>query len=321
VRLLRDAGIRRIQPGIESLSDAVLKLMRKGVTGLQNVQLLKWCGELGVRAPWNLLGGFPGEAPSDYARMTEIVPLLAHLQPPQYVGTIRLDRFSPNFNEAERLGFTALEPFAAYRHVYRGLDAEAVRNLAYYFTYEYAEPRNPEQYLAPLRAAVNTWRESHAESALFSVDCADHLIVWDLRPVARQFLTVLSGLERRLLLACDAIAYGRQLAPALGCTAEELEAAADALAERGLLLRDGDRLLALTIPLGEYIPAQPVVERFQRMALAAGRRSRVGIVVPFGGRTYRSYRSYRSYKTHWPPLTPSRFTVDRDHVLIDVRKE
>ena len=35
VRLLYEAGVRRIQPGIESFSDEVLALMDKGVTGLQ----------------------------------------------------------------------------------------------------------------------------------------------------------------------------------------------------------------------------------------------------------------------------------------------
>ena len=57
---LRDAGIRRLQPGIESLSDHVLKLMNKGVRSLQNIQLLKWCKELGLEVHWNLLWGFPG---------------------------------------------------------------------------------------------------------------------------------------------------------------------------------------------------------------------------------------------------------------------
>ncbi len=61
VRLLRAAGVRDIQPGIESFSDTVLKLMRKGVTGLQNIQLLKWCKEFGVVPSWNFLWGFPGE--------------------------------------------------------------------------------------------------------------------------------------------------------------------------------------------------------------------------------------------------------------------
>jgi hypothetical protein len=31
--------------------------MRKGVTALQNIQLLKWCTELGVRPYWNVLWG------------------------------------------------------------------------------------------------------------------------------------------------------------------------------------------------------------------------------------------------------------------------
>src|SRR5262245_11499391 len=39
--LLRAAGINALQPGIESLSDIVLRIMRKGVTALQNIRLLK----------------------------------------------------------------------------------------------------------------------------------------------------------------------------------------------------------------------------------------------------------------------------------------
>jgi ribosomal peptide maturation radical SAM protein 1 len=82
LRALRDAGVRHIQPGIESFSDPVLKLMRKGTTGLQNIQLLKWCRELGIEVGWNLIWGLPGEPPEEYARLAELVPLLAHLPPP-----------------------------------------------------------------------------------------------------------------------------------------------------------------------------------------------------------------------------------------------
>jgi ribosomal peptide maturation radical SAM protein 1 len=65
VGLLAAAGVTTIQPGVESLSDHVLQLMRKGSTALQNVQLLKWCREHGVRPEWNLLYGFPGETAQD----------------------------------------------------------------------------------------------------------------------------------------------------------------------------------------------------------------------------------------------------------------
>ena len=41
--MMKQGGVNRIQPGIESISDIVLKLMKKGVSALQNIQLLKWC--------------------------------------------------------------------------------------------------------------------------------------------------------------------------------------------------------------------------------------------------------------------------------------
>ena len=82
VRLLRDAGVMTIQPGIESFSDRVLKQMKKGVSGLQNIQLLKWCKEIGVHPIWNFLMGFPGESPDDYFEMAELSARVCHLPQP-----------------------------------------------------------------------------------------------------------------------------------------------------------------------------------------------------------------------------------------------
>lgn len=79
---LRSAGIMRIQPGIESLSSAVLDLMRKGSSKLLNIRLLKWAGYYGIGVAWNLLTGFPGETDDDYRRQAELMPLLHHLEPP-----------------------------------------------------------------------------------------------------------------------------------------------------------------------------------------------------------------------------------------------
>ena len=42
-------------------------------TGLQNVQLLRWCREFGIEASWNILWGFPRESPADYAAMARLV--------------------------------------------------------------------------------------------------------------------------------------------------------------------------------------------------------------------------------------------------------
>src|SRR5262249_10898195 len=70
---LKAARVRYIQPGVESLNDHVLHLMRKGTTAARNVELLKWCAEYGVVPLWNLLYGFPGETQEDYNRTVEVI--------------------------------------------------------------------------------------------------------------------------------------------------------------------------------------------------------------------------------------------------------
>jgi ribosomal peptide maturation radical SAM protein 1 len=285
VRLLRAAGIRTIQPGIENLSDSVLRLMRKGVTALQNIQLLKWCAELGVRPAWNVLWGFPGEDPAEYARMAEVVPLLSHLPAPTGASDIRMDRFSPNFFDAERLGFADVRPLAPYRYLYPGLTEEALANIAYYFSFRYRVPQDVTAYVQPLVRAVRAWRKQQGTSALFAVDVGESLWIWDLRPAARQTLSVLEGMDRALYLSCDATAERRALAAAHGLAPEAVEQRLVPLVERGLMLRDGGRYLALAITLGDYSPPPDVTFRFRETALALGVRRGGAIVVPRRGRS------------------------------------
>ena len=260
VRALRDAGVTSIQPGIESFGDNVLALMRKGVTALQNVQLLKWCAELGVRPYWNVLWGFPGEPPEDYERMAAIVPLLTHLVPPIGFGGLRLDRFSPNFFDAAKLGFTNVRPLPAYHHVYP-LTAPAVANLAYHFGFDYAREQRVHDYIGPLLKELRVWKSLNGESTLFHADVDGRLAICDTRPAARAAVTVLDGLDRLLYLQCDAIADVRRLADAAHAGGFEATEASiverlEPLCAKGLMLRDGRRCLALAVKLGTYKPSR-----------------------------------------------------------------
>lgn len=210
LRLLKGAGVNEVQPGIESLSDSVLKIMRKGVKGLQNIQFLKWCTELGIQTNWNFIWGFPGEPLAEYARMAELVPLLTHLQPPQYATTIRVDRFSPNFTLHEQLGLKNLAPYPAYSYVY-ALPSAALTNLAYYFTFDYCSEQNVETYVAPLALAIEQWQECHRTSHLLSLELGEQLVIWDRRPVAESALIVLNGLQMLVYKLCDQIRKPREL--------------------------------------------------------------------------------------------------------------
>jgi ribosomal peptide maturation radical SAM protein 1 len=203
---LRAGGMRNIQPGIESFSKQVLSLMKKGCTGAQNVQLLRWGEELGIGVAWNLLAGFPGESPDDYRRQAELLPLLMHLSPPSTCTKIRLDRFSPLFVRAESLGLTRVRPSPAYYYAFP-LGRADLAKLAYFFDFDYADGRNPADYLGELGQAALRWQTQRAAGASaprLDADCGgDAIVITDTREVAVRETHRLEGLAAQIYLLCD----------------------------------------------------------------------------------------------------------------------
>ncbi|KZS71338.1 hypothetical protein A4G29_02880 [Mycobacterium kansasii] len=253
LRVLRDAGVICVQPGIESLSTHILRLMRKGVTMLQNIQTLKWCRELGIDVAWNVIWGFPGETARDYEQCAALVPLLTHLQPPGMRAPIRLDRFSPYFEQAQDFGITNVRPHLAYEHLY-DLPAPAIANLAYFFRFDYADGRQVHHYTAPLLEQLDAWAQNHSTSELLYVDNENHLSIRDLRPAARRPHHVFVGLHREVLLACDrvhGVTHLEALAEKHGGP-DTLPGVLADLIDAGLLLTEDGHYLALPLPEGSY---------------------------------------------------------------------
>jgi ribosomal peptide maturation radical SAM protein 1 len=132
---LKAARITIIQPGIESLNSHVLKCMDKGTTAHQNIALLRYARSLGVTLTWNLLAGFPGDMVEDYEEMADLLPHLAHLQPPDGLGLVRFDRFSPYFDDPQSYGISNIRPKPVYAELFpAGADLD---KLAYYFDGDY----------------------------------------------------------------------------------------------------------------------------------------------------------------------------------------
>jgi ribosomal peptide maturation radical SAM protein 1 len=158
IQLFRDVGLCTFQPGIESLSTPVLRLMRKGVTGLENIQLLKWCRQFGVGPSWNYLVGFPGEQPEHYRGQEQVILSVEHLCPPRYCGPIRFDRFSPYFTDPARLGISNLRPYPSYRFIYPTLNERDLFDIAYFFVGEFEGQTEVDSYTRAVRNAVIEWR-------------------------------------------------------------------------------------------------------------------------------------------------------------------
>lgn len=202
VRMLRESRITRIQPGIESLNSNVLRIMRKGVSATQNIQLLRWCAEYMVRPYWNLLVGFPGEDPADYERQAEIVPLLMHLTPPDFLLPVRLDRFSPMYVHPDEMGVRNIRAFRPYSYIYPFSD-EDIKSIAYFFEFDYDDNRDPRTYTSDLEHQLNIWTSEGNHGQLTSLVDRDALVICDTRAVAVQAEYRLVGLRRAVYEYCD----------------------------------------------------------------------------------------------------------------------
>ncbi|MEA2720399.1 MAG: hypothetical protein QOJ39_2263 [Candidatus Eremiobacteraeota bacterium] len=267
VKRFADAGVLAIQPGIESLSTPILTLMRKGVTALQNIRLLKWAREYKIDVRWNVLYGFPREPHDEYRKMIELIPSLSHLKPPGMF-PIEVQRFSPYFDQAEELGIRITGPDPRYKFLYP-VDDDTLRDMAFSFSHEFLDSSQSGLF-EDLRNAIVTWRKvhSHQRVTLTLERGADFIILRDRRPGCTQQDYTFTGAAAALYLACDAGATVQQLLPlhraASGnplASEDELLDFLERLTASRLLYREGGTYLALAVSTRPIVSYDGVIRR------------------------------------------------------------
>ncbi|HEY3953815.1 MAG TPA: RiPP maturation radical SAM C-methyltransferase [Streptosporangiaceae bacterium] len=264
VQTLVRAGVTWVQPGIESLHTEVLRLMDKGIKGWQNIQLLKWSGELGLRVSWSMLWGFPGEKNDWYEEVAGWLPALEHLQPPSGAVRLRYDRYSVYHEQARKMGLS-LFPIGAMSFIYPVWPADIDR-LAYFFSTEpatgplrYLEDTAAEVAKFPGIGAVTTaaraWREAYYDGSpsLWMADRDGELAITDTRGCTGRARHRLRGLDRAVYLACDRAPRPGKLAEivrrdfGLATTDDQIAPVVDRLVSDRLVLPIDGRLLGLAL--------------------------------------------------------------------------
>jgi ribosomal peptide maturation radical SAM protein 1 len=258
VRTLARGGLRVSVPGIESLNTRLLKLMRKGVTKLRNINLLRWCGYYDIVLLWHLLHGFPGETIEDYADQMTTFRLITHLPPPLDFYGIRLDRFSPNFDDEKLFPTKWRRPVVAYDYIYP--EYVNVEEIACFYDYELAAPALSEDQLRETVDFVGRWtRDWHSKRrpTLTYRRTGSEILIEDTRfsqDAARSY--TLCGPDADIYEAfSSAPRTPGQVSAALASECPELEIDEDSirftcedLCEAGLMVGESGRYLSLAIP-------------------------------------------------------------------------
>jgi ribosomal peptide maturation radical SAM protein 1 len=253
---MRAAGIVEVQPGIESFSTDVLKLMRKGTSRIRHVQFLRWSREYGINAAYNILCGFPNEHPEWYEDMAAFMPDIGHLQPPQTFGAIELHRFSPLFQNGEEFGVDARALRPEYQHNFPPGMVDPDK-IGYFF--EFSSALVPEATAAreAVAAVVTPWLaawEAHSLPVYEYSLGPDFVSIADTRP-GRDRTIRLSRIGADVVLLCDAVQSLDRLRDDLrplypNAVADgTLELVIDDLLESGVLMREAN--LYLTLPIGK----------------------------------------------------------------------
>jgi len=255
IRDLGNAGIKALQPGIESLSSRLLEIMGKGIRAIQNVNTLRWMRHYGVWGAWNILYGFPGERSEDYDEQLRVARLIHHLQPPLGMGPVRLERFTPYFDGGAP-GFDDKRPTASFTMIYPdGLDTAAA---AYLFDADVRDLVAP-RHLDPFRREVELWKEKWAgdgplpfltyrtaPGGLFvddgRADSERPRTFWCAEPLSEVYLACRDRPQSADSAARLLAGRGRPIGRS------ELAEALEALEEKGIMLREGELYLSLAVP-------------------------------------------------------------------------
>ncbi|MBM4123604.1 MAG: RiPP maturation radical SAM protein 1 [Nitrospira sp.] len=248
---LAQGGVKCMQPGIESLSQAQLREMDKGVSPMQNLQCLKWGLYYHIDISWNILLGFPGETDEDYRKQIDLIPSIVHLQPPESVGQFWLERFSPYFMRPNQYGVRITGPGVAYEYVY---DARTVdlKKIAYDFEYE-IDSRVDPSLVQEFTQLIHRWRQRHASSDrpfFYYAKAMSYVTVYDGRAEGMPSRERYDGPAAFVIEQCsDAPKSLEQLAAGLGGgEAGALRPVLDQLLQKRVLHAEKGKYFTLAIP-------------------------------------------------------------------------
>ncbi|MBO4267412.1 MAG: RiPP maturation radical SAM C-methyltransferase [Lachnospiraceae bacterium] len=246
MRVLKHNGFIYLQPGIESLSDDMLKHMNKGAKVIDQLACLKYAKKYGVRLFWNLMYALPGEKASWYDDMIELMRHIHHFQPSTGFTCMMLVRNSVFYEDHDTYGVHTI----LAREIDRAADPDEEFSLrtANYLGSPDIE-RHEECYAGLSRAREEWIADSALKKSLIQTESDDCTIIRDTRYEFKKVFR-LEGAMREMYALTQEIASEKKVFEVLGMTYshEEIESACDFLCRNWLMYRKDGRMLALALP-------------------------------------------------------------------------
>lgn len=251
---LKEANVLFVQPGIESLSSHVLRLMDKGVSAAHNVRMLRDGQDLGLNVTWSILYGFPGETEDDYRGLLRKMAALEHLEPPTGAWRIALERFSPYFEDPTQ-GFMFRRPSEIYDFIYQ-VPRDELYDMVFFFDAGVQGIAGPIE--DEVKQACEQWAKAYPQSTLsYWTDDRGRVTVEDRRASWPREVIELDEVQSSVYLGMFRCAaregIRRRLADSGHVVGEgEVEEMLRYFVERGLAFEDEGRYVSVALQVDPY---------------------------------------------------------------------
>jgi ribosomal peptide maturation radical SAM protein 1 len=244
------AGILDIQPGIESFSSHILHLVKKGVSMLQQVELLKWAKSYGIECIYNIIYGIPYAGVEDYNTMIEVMSKIHHLHPP-YCNRLLCFRFSQYASDPDKYKLDHIRPNQIDREAF-GLPDSELMDFCYDLAYDYVgtDREELESVYKRLFREVHDWIDDHNihGAPLTSIALEKSILIKRVFNAKTPEITLLSGSDAQIYdLAQETISI-RILAERSNIPVETVREIVSRFVHDGLMLEENGHVLALATP-------------------------------------------------------------------------
>ena len=167
-----------------------------------------------------------------------------------------VERFSPYYQTPAAFGLTEIKPVPFYRFLYH-VDEATLTDLAYDFTHEYADGRNPYDYARPVVEFAEQWRAGYVRGkhTLTYRRGPGFVLINDRRFNLSASDYYLGDIEADIYLACDAGATPAAVWQRLqqqghnAISIDEVKEFLAALLEARLVYEEEGRYLSLAVAL------------------------------------------------------------------------
>lgn len=202
--LMRDAGVTKVQIGIEAFGSSYLKKMNKGVTTIENLAAIKYCQEFGILVIYNLITNYPNEDQDDLQEASENIKFLKSYIPPWAIIPLGIYHGSPVYRNPK--DFNIKEIKIPDHNLWRFPQKIWETLISFYYDYtcinDVKDRRLSWQEI--LRTWQHTGRDRIHRPLLYYQDTGDFLTITD-QLSENNFKKILKGVERELYLFCDSV--------------------------------------------------------------------------------------------------------------------